>query len=73
MPMHKNDSKIIFSNYRLISLLSNIEKILERLMYNRIYKFFSDNNLSILYNLGLDKNIQQFMSSLALLKSLEKT
>ena len=71
--MHKNDSKIIFSNYRLISLLSNIEKILERLMYNRIYKFFSDNNLSILYNLGLDKNIQQFMSSLALLKSLEKT
>ena len=43
--VHTKDSKIDFSNYRPISLLSNIEKILERLMYNRIYKFFSDNNL----------------------------
>ena len=28
-----------------ITLLSNIEKILEGLIYNRIYKLFSDNNL----------------------------
>ena len=43
-------------------------------MYNRIYKFFSDNNLiqSILYNLVLDKNIQQFLPSLTLLKVLGK-
>ena len=45
VPVHKKDSKLDFSNYCPISLLSNIEKILERLMYNRIYKFFSDNNL----------------------------
>ena len=43
--VHKTDSKLDFSNYLLISLLSNIEKIVERLMYNRIYKFFSANNL----------------------------
>ena len=45
IPVHKKDSKLDISNYRPISLLSNIEKILERLMYNRMYKFFSDNNL----------------------------
>ena len=45
IPVHKKDSKLDFSNYCPISLLSNIEKNLERLMYNRIYKFFSDNNL----------------------------
>ena len=45
IPVHKKDSKLDFSNYRPISLLSNIEKFLERLMYNRMYKFFSDNNL----------------------------
>ena len=45
IPVHKKDSKLDFSNYHPISFLSNIEKILERLMYNRIYKFFSDNNL----------------------------
>ena len=36
IPVHKKDSKLDFSYYRPISLLSNIGKILERLMYNRI-------------------------------------
>ena len=49
IPVHNKDSKLDFLNYRPISLLSNIEKNLERLMYNRIYKFFSDNN--VIYSL----------------------
>ena len=44
--VHKEDSKLDFSNYRPISLLSNIEKIFEKLIYNRIYKFFSENNIT---------------------------
>ena len=39
VPVHKKDSKLDFSNYRPVSLLSNIEKILERLIYNIIYYF----------------------------------
>ena len=35
----KKGSKLECSNYRPISLLSNIDKILERLMYNRLYNF----------------------------------
>ena len=35
----KKDSQLKCSNYRPISLLSNIEKVLERLMYNRLYNF----------------------------------
>ena len=38
-----------YQNYHPISLLSNIEKILEKLMYKRLYKFLNDNN--ILYDL----------------------
>ena len=52
IPVHKKDSKLDFSNYCPISLLSNIEKTLEKLMYNRMYKFFSDNNL--IYSLQFD-------------------
>ena len=61
IPVHKKDSKLDFSNYRPISLLSNIEKVLERLMYNRIYKFFSDNNL--IYSLQFDFRQKIFNSS----------
>ena len=41
-------------------------------MDNEIYNFFSDNNSSILYNLVLGKNIQQFVRTLSFLKVLEK-
>ena len=33
IPLHKKDSKLFCSNYRSISLLSNIDKIIEKLMY----------------------------------------
>ena len=45
IPLPKRNPKLDFSNYRPILLLSNIEKILEKLMYNKIYKLFSNNNL----------------------------
>ena len=44
-PVHEKNSKLDFSNYHPILLLSNTEKTLEILLYNRIYKFFSKNNL----------------------------
>ena len=45
----KKDLKVDYSNYRLISLLLNIDKILENLVYERLYTFLSNNN--IIYNL----------------------
>ena len=40
----KNDKQIL-SNYRPISLLPVCSKILERLIYNSMYKHISDNNI----------------------------
>ena len=45
----QKDSKLDCSNYRPISLLSNIEKIIEKLMYKRLYTILNNNN--IIYNL----------------------
>ena len=42
-----------FSNYRPISLLSNLDKILERLMYTRIFKLFNNNDLFYPLQFGL--------------------
>ena len=46
----KKESKLLCSNYRPISLLSNIGKIIEKIMYNRIYKFLDKNNIYSLYS-----------------------
>ena len=43
--IHKKGSKLEVGNYRPISLLSNINKILEKLMFNRVYSFLEVNKL----------------------------
>ena len=49
IPTYKKGSKLITGNYRPISLLSNLNKILEKLMFNRVYKFLEDKKC--IYNL----------------------
>ena len=44
IPVHKKDSKLEIVNYRPISLLSNINKIIEKLMFNRLYSFLEFHN-----------------------------
>ena len=44
-PIYKRESKLKCSNDRPISLLSNIDKILEIIMYNRLYEFLESKNL----------------------------
>ena len=64
VPVFKKDSKLDYRNYRPISLLSNIEKILEKHMYKRLYTFL--NNNSIIYNLQFGFR-QQYSTSHALI------
>ena len=59
-PVFKKDSKLDYSNYRPISLLSNVEKILEKLMYKRLYTFLNSNN--IIYNFQFGFRQQYYIS-----------
>ena len=45
VPNHKKGDKQIFKNYRPISLLPIAGKIFERLLYDRMFEFFTANNL----------------------------
>ena len=67
IPIFKKDSKLDYSNYRPISLLSNIEKILEKLMYRRLYTFL---NKSIICDLQFGFR-QQYSTSHALINITE--
>ena len=44
-PIFKSGDKENVSNYRPISVLTCFSKILERIMYNRLYSFLVDNNI----------------------------
>jgi len=44
VPIYKSDDKLSISNYRTVSILPAISKILERLMYNRLYEYFESNS-----------------------------
>ena len=44
IPTLKIGDKLLVSNYRPISLLSNINKIFEKLVYSRLYSFLEIRN-----------------------------
>ena len=69
MPVFKKGSKLDCFNYRPISLLSNIEKIFQKLMYKRVYNFLTENN--IIYDLQFSFRLK-FSSSHALINLTKK-
>ena len=45
IPIYKSKSKNSLNNYRPISLLSNMSKILEKVVHKRLYSFLTLNNI----------------------------
>ena len=68
VPVFKKYSKLDHSNYFPISLLSNLEKILEKLMYKMLHTFLNKNN--IIYNLQFGFR-QQYSTSHTLINITE--
>ena len=55
VPIYKKDDSSLISNYRPISLLSSISKILEKIIYKRLDNFLKCNNLLIPHQFGFRK------------------
>ena len=55
-PIHKNGSTQDMNNYRPISLLSIFDKIMEKIMHNRLYHFLEVNNILYSKQFGFRKN-----------------
>ena len=54
--VYKNNECYRLNNYRPISILSIFEKVLERLMFNRLKKFLDKNDVFYKYQFGFRKN-----------------
>ena len=69
IPIHKKDDKTQINNYRPISLLPAISKILEKIVYKRLISFLTINNIINLSQFGFRKNSS---TDLAIIQLLDK-
>ena len=60
-PIFKKGEEFFFTNYRPISVLPYFSKLLERLMYNRLYKYLLQKIFSMKNNLDFRLQIQRNM------------
>ena len=70
--IHKKDSKLEVSNYRPISLLSNIEKIFEKLMHSRLNEFLEERQILYYKQFGFRKDFSTNHAILNLLEIIQK-
>ena len=73
IPVYKKDSKLIVSNYRPISLLSNINKILEKLMFNRLYSFLENNKCTYDLQFGFRQKHSTNHALLSMTQEIKET
>ena len=52
IPIFKNDFRLLYTNYRPISLLSNINKIFEKVIHSRLNFFLEQHNHLYPYQFG---------------------
>ena len=55
IPIFKKGSRLLVSNYRPISLLSNLNKILEKIVHDRVYTFLEDFQCIYSFQFGFRK------------------
>ena len=71
-PVFKSGDNSLLGNYRPISVLPVFSKILERIMYNRLYSFFNENNLFFKKQFGFQKNTSTEHAILQLTNEISK-
>ena len=72
IPIHEKDSKLEVSNYRPISLLSNINKIFKKLMHSRLIEFLEERQILYYKQFGFRKDFSTNHAILNLLEIIQK-
>ena len=72
IPLFKADDPRIFSNYRPVSVLPVISKILGRIMYNRLVEYLNKNNIIYSKQFGFRKSHSSAMALMLLVDKISK-
>ena len=70
LPLYKANDPSMFNNYRPISLLSVFSKILEKLMYDRLYQYLIKFNILYAFQFGFQKHKSTYMAIICLAERL---
>ena len=71
-PEYIKKPKLVFSSFRRISLLPNIGKIIEKLMYNRVYKLFTKKKVIYQLKFGFRQEYSTFHTLINLTEDITK-
>ena len=66
IPLYKSNDPSLFNNYRPISLLSVFSKIMEKIMYDRLYDYLITMKILYEYQFGFQKNKSTYMALISL-------
>ena len=69
IPVHKIGSKVVWSSFRPISLLSNFNRIFEKILFSRVYKYFEKFNILNCHQYGFPKQHSTNMDIYNILES----
>jgi hypothetical protein len=58
-PLYKKGDKTQFSNYRPFSLLPTFSKIIEKIIYKRLYSHLNENNILVAEQFGFRENLNR--------------
>ena len=72
IPIHKKDSKSNFTNYRAISLLSNLDNILEKPMHSRLSTFLNIKDIIYPLQFGFCQNYSISYALIHLTETIKK-
>ena len=73
IPVHKKGQKTNVNNYRLISLLPVLSKILEKIVHNRMYSFLSQSNFFYNLHFGFRKNHSTSHAAAVVVENITKS
>ena len=72
-PVFKSGDTSLMTNYRPISVLPCFSKMLERIMYNRLYKYLIENNLFYCKQFGFQKGHSPEHAILQLVEQIDQS
>ena len=71
IPIFKTESRLLCNNYRPISLLSNISKIIEKIMHQRLNKFLEESNCFYNLQFGFRLNLSTNNALLSIIENIQ--